>query len=269
MGLTLFKIGFLPVTVMDILDIMVMSYIINKVYNFLRGTRGVQMRMGLVIILIFSGLAPLFQMKGMTWIFGNLRTIWMVAFVILFQPELRRLLIFIGQNRIVRTLVKVAESKVIEEVVRATIALHDRGYGALIVLGRETGLRTINETGVMLQAEVSSHLILSIFNPRAPLHDGAIIIQNDLIDAAKCILPISEENQAKTEYGTRHKAALTMSEESDAMVIVVSEETGKISVAINGKFQSDLQAEGLRKILIEGFRYGNTNLINNSKYREA
>ncbi len=256
----LFKIGFLPVTIMDILDIMVMSFIIHKVYNFLRGTRGVQMLVGLVILIIFSGLAPMFQMKGLTWIFENLRTIWLIAFVILFQPELRRILIYIGQNRVVRALVKVSDSKVVDEVVKATVALHDRGYGALIVLGRETGLRTINETGVMIQAEVSEQLILSIFNPRSPLHDGAIIIQNDIIDAAKCILPISEENQAKTEYGTRHKAALTMSEESDAMVIVVSEETGKISVAIDGRFQTDLNAESLEHIIIEGYRYGNTNI---------
>ncbi|HPG40900.1 MAG TPA: diadenylate cyclase CdaA [bacterium] len=260
MGLTLFHIGFLPVTVMDILDIAVMSYIINKMYNFLRGTRGVQMLVGLIIILIFSGLAPLFQMKGMTWVFENLRTIWLVAFVILFQPELRRILIYIGQSRIVRLLVKVSESKVIDEVIKATIALRERGYGALIVMGRETGLRMINETGVILQAEVSVQLILSIFNPRSPLHDGAIVIRNDLIEAAKCILPISEENQSKTEFGTRHKAALTFSEESDAMVIVISEETGKISIAIAGKFQSDLNAETLKRVLIEGYRYGNTNI---------
>jgi len=260
MGLTLFKIGFLPVTVMDILDIVVMSYIINKVYKFLQGTRGVQMLVGLVIILIFSGLAPLFQMKGMSWIFENLRTIWLVAFVILFQPELRRLLIYIGQSRIVRLLVKVSGSKVIDEVVKATIALQERGYGALIVMGRETGLRTINETGVIVQAEVSSQLILSIFNPRSPLHDGAIVIRNDLIEAAKCILPISEENQSKTDLGTRHKAALTQSEETDAMVIVISEETGKISIAIAGKFQTELNHDSLKRILTEGYRYGDTNL---------
>ncbi len=260
MGLTLFKIGFLPVTVMDILDIVVMSYIINKVYKFLQGTRGVQMLVGLVIILIFSGLAPLFQMKGMTWIFDNLRTIWLVAFVILFQPELRRLLIYIGQSRIVRLLVKVSGSKVIDEVVKATISLQERGYGALIVMGRETGLRTINETGVIIQAEVSSQLILSIFNPRSPLHDGAVVIRNDLIEAAKCILPISEENQSKTELGTRHKAALTLSEETDAMVIVISEETGKISIAIAGKFQTELNTDSLKRILTEGYRYGNTNI---------
>ena len=260
MGLTLFKIGFLPVTVMDILDITVMSYIIYHVYNFLRGTRGAQMMMGLIFILFFSVLAPLLQMKGMTWIFQNLRTVWLLAFVILFQPELRRFLIVLGQNRFVRLIFKVSGSRVIDEVVRATIELRDRGYGALIVMARETGLRMVIESGVKIQAEVSTPLILSIFNPRSPLHDGAVIIQNDLIAAAKCTLPISHDATMEIEHGTRHKAALTFSMETDAITIVVSEETGKISVAMNGELKSDLTEEQLRRILIEGYRYEQSNI---------
>jgi diadenylate cyclase len=256
MRFTLFHVGFLPVTVMDVLDIAVMSYLIYRVYRILRGTRGAQMLVGLVIILLFSGLAPLFQMKGMTWLFDNLRTIWLISFVILFQPEIRRLLIYIGQSRIVRFFVSVSESRVIDEVVKATLELRDRGYGALIVMARETGLRTITETGVRIQAEVSSPLILSIFNPRSPLHDGALIIQNDIIEAAKCILPLEHESKVKIEFGTRHKAALALAEETDAMVIVVSEERGKISIAMEGKFQYDLNEAELRKILLEGYRYG-------------
>jgi diadenylate cyclase len=197
-------------------------------------------------------------MKGMTWIFENLRTIWLVAFVILFQPELRRLLIYVGQSRLVRFFVKVSGSKVIDQVVEASLALCDIGYGALIVMGRETGLRNIIESGTLLQAEVSSALIISIFNPRSPLHDGAVIVQGDLIEAAKCLLPINEENFGHIEYGTRHKAGLTLSEETDAMVIIVSEERGKISVAISGKLQRDLSENELKRILTEGYRYGNT-----------
>ncbi|MBN1560341.1 diadenylate cyclase CdaA [candidate division KSB1 bacterium] len=260
MRFTLFHIGFLPFTVMDALDIAVMSYIIYRLYKFLRGSRGVQMLVGLGIILIATGLTPLFQMKGMTWVFENLRTIWLVAFVILFQPEIRRLLIYIGQSRLVRFFVKVSGSKVIDQVVEAAVELCDIGYGALIVMARETGLRTIIESGTLLQAEVSSALIVSLFNPRSPLHDGAIIIQDDLIEAAKCLLPINEENFSHIEYGTRHKAALTLSEETDAMVIVVSEERGKISVAIGGKLQRDLSEGEVKRILGEGYRYGNTDI---------
>ena len=260
MRFTLFHIGFLPFTVMDALDIAVMSYIIYRLYKFLRGSRGVQMLVGLVIILIATGIAPLFQMKGMTWIFENLRTIWLVAFVILFQPEIRRLLIYVGQSRLIRFFVKVSGSKVIDQVIDAAVALCDIGHGALIVMARETGLRTIIESGTLLQAEVSSALIISLFNPRSPLHDGAVIVQGDLIEAAKCLLPINEENFGHIEYGTRHKAALTLSEETDAMVIVVSEERGKISIAIDGKLQKDLTGEEVRKILTEGYRYGNTDV---------
>jgi diadenylate cyclase len=251
MGLTLFKIGFLPVTIMDVLDIFVMAYIIRRVYTFLRGSRGAQMLAGLIIILLFSVIVPFLQMRGISWILQNLRTVWLVAFVILFQPELRRMLISVGQNRVIRFFVKVSGNKYLDEVVSATIALRERGYGALIVLGRETGLRTITESGVRLQAEISSPLIVSIFNPRSPLHDGAVVIQNDIVDAAKCILPLSERTDS--QFGTRHRAALGLSEESDAMVIVVSEETGRISVAIDGRLKLDMTEESLRHILHEGF----------------
>ncbi len=257
MRFVLFKIGFIPVTVMDMVDIAVMSYIIYRVANFLRGSRAAQMFVGLVIIMIFSVIAPFFQLKGMSWIFDNLRTVWIIAFVILFQPEIRRLLIYVGQSRIVRFFVKVSGNRVIEEVVKATLELRDRGYGALLVMGRETGLRSWIESGVRVQAEVSTPLILSIFNPRSPLHDGAIIIQNDIIEAAKCILPLSEDVHSRSEYGTRHRAALGLSEETDAMVIVVSEETGKISVAIGGELLYDLTEEELKRVLEEGNRYSN------------
>mgnify|MGYP002641453615 CR=1 FL=1 len=253
MRLVLFHIGFLPVTVMDILDIVVMSYIIYRLYKFLRGSRGVQMLVGLVILLIASGIAPLFQLKGMTWIFDNVRTIWLLAFVVLFQPEIRRLLIYIGQSRIVRFFVKMSGSKVIDQVVEASLALCDIGYGALIVMVRETGMRTIVESGTRLQAEVSQSLIISLFNPRSPLHDGAIVIQGDLIDAAKCLLPINEEDFGHIEYGTRHKAGLTLSQETDAMVIIISEERGKISLAIGGQLYKDLTENELHRKLTSGY----------------
>ncbi|MDZ7725749.1 MAG: diadenylate cyclase CdaA [candidate division KSB1 bacterium] len=258
MRFTLFQIGFLPVTIMDIVDITLMSFIIYRLYRFLRGTRGVQMMVGLIILIVASALAPLLQLKGLGWIFENLRTVWLLAFVILFQPEIRRLLIYIGQSRLVRTFVQISESRIIDQVVDATVALQDRGYGALIVLVRETGIRSIIESGTRIQAEVTTPLLISIFNPRSPLHDGAVIIQNDLIEAAKCLLPISEEEYGDLEFGTRHKAALTLSQDSDTMIIVVSEERGQISIAIGGELQIDLSTAELKKVLVEGFRYGDT-----------
>ncbi|HQG47215.1 MAG TPA: diadenylate cyclase, partial [bacterium] len=155
MPLTLFKIGFIPVTVMDIADILIMSFVLYRSYAFIRGTRAAQMLAGLIIILLFSILTPLLQMRGISWIFQNLRTVWLVAFVILFQPELRRILLSVGQSRVIRYFVKVSGSKVIDEVVDATEQLQQRGYGALIVMGRETGMKMVTETGVSIQAEVS------------------------------------------------------------------------------------------------------------------
>jgi diadenylate cyclase len=253
MPLTLFKIGFIPVTVMDIADIIVMSYILFRSYNFIRGSRGAQMLVGLVIILLFSIITPVLQMRGISWIFQNLRTVWLVAFVILFQPELRRILISVGQSRVIRYFVKVSGNKVIDAVVDATAQLQQRGYGALIVMGRETGMKMVTESGVRIQAEVSAALLISIFNPRSPLHDGAVIIQNDLIDSAKCILPLTENTNPKLNLGTRHRAAIGLSEESDAVIIVVSEETGRISVAMDGELKYDLSLETVRHILYQTF----------------
>jgi diadenylate cyclase len=254
MRFVIFKIGFLPVTVMDVIDIALMSYIIYRVYNFLKGSRGAQMLVGLVILIFFSVIAPLFQMKGLTWIFSNLRTVWIIAFVILFQPELRRLLINIGQSRVVNFFVKVSGSKVVEEIVKASFDLRDRGYGALIVLARETGLKAFIESGVRIQAEVSAPLIVSIFNPRSPLHDGAIIIRNDIIESAKCILPLTDAVPSEAEYGTRHRAAIGVTEDTDAVVIVVSEETGKISIARNGNLMYNLTDDELQQILVNIYR---------------
>jgi len=247
--------------VMDVVDIAIMSLIIYRLFNFLRGSRAAQMALGLVIIMFLSVLAPFLQLRGISWIFENLRNVWLVAFVILFQPEIRRLLIYVGKNQLVRYFVQVSDTRVIDEVVKATLELRDRGYGALIVVGRETGLKQWLETGVRLQAEVSTPLLLSIFNPRSPLHDGAIIIQNDIIEAAKCILPLNDDIKSESEYGTRHRAAIGLSEESDAMVIVVSEETGRISLALEGKLNYDLSEEELKKMLQEGSRYGKVPVV--------
>ncbi len=253
--LELFRIGFLKVTVLDILDIIVISYILYKVYCFIRGSRAAQMFVGLVLILIVSLLTRLFDMKGMIWIFDNLKTVWLIAFVIIFQPELRRMLIFLGQSRIIRYFIKVASSRAFEEIIKSVMELSKKQYGALIVLTRDMGVKTITETGIPIQAEVSAPLIVSIFNPRSLLHDGAIVIQNDIIVAAKCILPLSQSPNIDSHLGTRHRAALGLSEESDAVIVVVSEETGKISIAMGGELKQDLDYDSLRTILMDAFNF--------------
>jgi diadenylate cyclase len=235
-----------------VLDVIVISYILYKLYFFIRGSRAAQMFIGLVSILVASVFVQLLGMSGLNWIFESMRTVWLVAFVILFQPELRRILIYIGQVPLVRKLLKVSLSRrLTEEVVKAALELSKRGFGGLIVLLQNTGVKSILETGQKLQAEISIPLLVSIFNPRSPLHDGAVIIQNELIEAAKCILPLSQNPDLDPKFGTRHRAALGLSEETDAVIVVISEETGKISLAFEGKFYPELDYNKLRERLNE------------------
>lgn len=249
----LFRIGFLSVTVIDVLDIILVAYIFYKVYEFLKGSIAARMLVGLIFIVLISVIAELLNMSGTTWIFDNLKTVWVIAFVIIFQPEFRRLLLYLGQNPILRRIVQVSETKYLDEVIGAVSDLSRKNFGALIVLLRDTGLRSVIETGIPLQAQVSKALILSIFNPRSPLHDGAIVIQNDVILASKCQLPLTENPKLDPSLGMRHRAALGLSEQSDAIVIVVSEETGMISLAEHGVLTRGLTEEGLKTRLMEAF----------------
>ncbi len=252
MRLELLRIGFLTVSLIDVLDIAIISFILYKLYFFIRGSRAAQMFIGLVLILLASVVVQLLGLSGLNWIFENLKTIWLIAFVILFQPELRRILIYIGQMPLIRRIFKVTITpRMTEEVVKAAVELSKRGMGGLIVLVRNAGIKSIIESGQSIQAKVSVPLILSIFNPRSPLHDGAIIIQNDVIEAAQCILPLSQNPNIGSQYGTRHLAAVGLAEESDALVIVVSEETGKISLAYDGRLHADLDANVLRDTINE------------------
>ncbi|HHS13259.1 MAG TPA: TIGR00159 family protein [bacterium] len=255
-NIPLFRIGFLPVGIVDILDMLLVSYIIYKLYLIVHRTRAVQMFIGLIIIFIVSFLAQALQMQEMTWIFRNLHTVWMLAFVILFQPELRRVLTLMGQSRLIRYFTKEQTNAVVEEIVNGTIELSQRGYGGLIVLVRDTGIKPIIETGIRVQSMVSSSLIVSIFNPRSPLHDGAIIIQNDIIEAAKCILPLSKNPILEHRWGTRHRAAIGLSEESDALIIVVSEETSTISLVENGEMVRGIDYDDLLGTINEVLRRG-------------
>jgi diadenylate cyclase len=251
----LFKIGFIEVRFFDIIDILVISLILYKLYFFIRGSRAAQMFVGLILIFIISLLTRLFDMRGMTWIFENLKTVWLIAFVIIFQPELRRMLIFVGQSRIIRYFVKVSSSRTFDEVIKAALELSKRRWGGLIVLTRDMGVKSILETGIKIQADVTTALITSIFNSKSPLHDGALVIQNDIIEAAKCILPLSHSTSLDPNLGTRHRAALGLSEESDALILVVSEETGNISIAQEGRLIQDCDEETIRAMMNSAFKF--------------
>jgi diadenylate cyclase len=250
----LFRLGFIEVKFFDIIDILFISMLLYKLYFFVRGSRAAQMFVGLLLIFIISLLTRLFDMRGVTWMFDSLKTVWLIAFVIIFQPELRRMLIYVGQSRLIRYFVKVSSGRTFDEVIKSALELSRRRWGGLIVLPRDTGIKSVAETGVRIQSEVSMPLILSLFSGKSPLHDGAIIVQNDLIEAAKCILPLSQDTKLDASLGTRHRAALGITEETDALVIVVSEETGRISVAKEGRLYSDLGEAHLRNQIYEAFK---------------
>ena len=250
--MTIFKVGFLTFSLIDLIDIALVTWVFFKVYQYFKDTRAGQMLIGLVILLISSFLFNSFGLSAMSWLVNQFQTVWVVAFVILFQPEIRRLLIYVGQTRFFQRIFKMGTSRSLEAIVDASLQLCKKKWGGLIVIQRETGLRSYKEASVQLKAEVSTPLLLSIFNPESPLHDGAVILQNTLIEAAGCILPLTESQMILPEMGTRHRAALGITEESDAIVVVVSEERGTISTAENGRFTNlDIDEMKLRRYLNE------------------
>ncbi len=250
--MTFFKLGFLTVTLVDLIDIILVTWVFFKVYQYFKDTRAGQMLVGLVILLISSFIFNSIGLSAMSWLVNQFQTVWVVAFVILFQPEIRRLLIYIGQTRFFQRIFRMGTSRSLEAIVEASLQLSAKKWGGLIVIQRETGLRSYKEAGIQLKAEVSTPLLMSIFNPESPMHDGAVILQNTLLEASSCILPLTESQMVLPEMGTRHRAALGITEESDAIVVVISEERGTISTAENGRFTNlEMDEMKLRRYLNE------------------
>jgi diadenylate cyclase len=249
----LFKIGFIPVTLIDVIDIVIVTTLFYELYQFLKGSVAIRMFIGLLVILLISVVGELLDMSALTWIMSGLKTVWVLGFVIVFQPELRRLLIYLGQSRLIRTFVQVGELKFVDHILEASLELSRKNFGALIVIIRDMSLKSVADTGIVLQAQLSKQLISSVFNPRSPLHDGAMLVRNEVAVAAKCLLPLSQNPDLDPALGTRHRAALGLSEQTDAFVLVVSEETGMISYSENGKLVRGLTENMLRKKLDEIF----------------
>jgi diadenylate cyclase len=237
-----------------ILDILVVATIIFGTSLLLRGTQAVALLRGVLILFVVVGVtATVFPLVGFRWLLGNLVTAAAVAIPVIFQPELRRALERLGRAGFVfssRNTQAALRMKIIDDVCAAAARLSERRQGALIVLERETALQEYIDTGVILESEVSPQLLLTIFWPKTELHDGAAILRNGKIAAAACVLPLSSgRNLADRKMGTRHRAALGISEVSDAVCVVVSEETGQISVANGGRMIRRLDATRLRTIL--------------------
>lgn len=234
----------------DVLDIVVVAFLFYRLYLVIRGTRATEMFVGLGILWAFSQVATSLGLLLLNRIIVSLQTVWLIAFIILFQPELRGALSYIGKTRYFRFFVKPQQPLVIDELVRAVNRLNRSGLGAILVIERRTGLKNHMETGKVLDADVSAELLETIFTPPTPLHDGAVIVHGDRIKAAGCILPLSRNENLAYTLGTRHRAALGITEESDAFVIVVSEESRQISVAEEGRLKRRLSLDDLRAELV-------------------
>lgn len=234
---------------LDVLDVAIVSFIFYKLLVMVKGTRAFQMFIGLSVIFVLSFVSKFFQLNALNWLFSGLQTVWLVAFVVLFQPELRRALSQAGQSRLYRRFFKVETREAIDEVIKATQEFSARKIGALIVLRRSANLRSYVETGARLDARVSAELLMTIFMPRSPLHDGAAIIEEDRVVAAACILPLSQSEIVSRKLGTRHRAAIGLTEETDAVVIVSSEESGQVSLAQRGRLVSYPNTSQLRSDL--------------------
>ena len=234
----------------EIVDVAIVAFVLYHLLRLVRGTRAAQLVVGLVVLSAVGVVANLFHLLLLQWLFRNAAPFVVIAVIVLFQPELRRALDQVGRigtlGRPLTGFNPEVYRSALQEVIRAAELLSARRTGALIVFEREVGLEDFVATGVRLNAQLSGELLQSIFFPNSPLHDGAVIIRGNRILAANCVLPMPEEGTVRERFGTRHRAALALSLVSDALVVVVSEETGSISVAENGSIKRNLDAEALR-----------------------
>lgn len=246
------KNSILDFTVRDIIDIVLLALVIYWLLKLTSKTRAIQVLKGLGIILLAAWIADFLGLVGITWLLNYVLTAGAVLIVILFQPELRRALAHIGRGRIDLVSSKVTYAQdTVENLLKAILSMSKKRIGALIVFERKTGLRDVVESGTRIGASISSELIENLFYVGSPLHDGAVIISESTIVAAGCFLPLSDNKQIGQELGTRHRAALGVSEVSDSITIIISEETGVISMAQDGKLIRYLDTKAIKDILEE------------------
>lgn len=235
--------------VRNVVDIVIVAFVFYWLYSFLSNTRAIQLIKGFFIIVIVAGLALVLKFETVTWLIANFATYVVITIVIVFQPELRRLIAQFGQRNWLSGAI-FSESFPLDELVNAIFSMAKDKVGSLIVIERNTGLKGYIESGVAINANISEELIRTIFHHNTLLHDGAIIIQGARIAAAACYLPLSESKQLKKSHGARHRAALGIAEESDALVIVTSEETGGITIMTNGKMYPKIKFSDLKNMIL-------------------
>lgn len=246
--------------IIEILDILIVAIIIYELLLLTRHTRGSALLKGLFLLLVIVAISNILGLTSLNWLLTAVLQYGALVLVILFQPELRKMLERMGRSRLItksnRKTLDDDRERLVNEIIQTVVDLSRRRVGALIVFERKTGLQDVIETGTQLNAEISAPLLENIFEPNTPLHDGAVVIRDDQIMAAACILPLAEASGVSRELGTRHRAAVGITENTDAAVIVVSEETGIVSFASDGTLKRPYSIDELKKFLNGFYRSG-------------
>lgn len=243
------------VNIPDIVDIAIVTYIFYKVYTFIKDTRAEQVLKGMLFLLVATKVSEIFNLHTLYWMLENTLTVGLIAVLIIFQPELRSGLEYIGRTKFTflgknnYTISEDQLKKDIEEIVECLYSLSRQKIGALIIMERDTRIGEVINTGTIIDAEISRQLLINIFIPNTPLHDGAVVIRDGKVKAAACFLPLTESKDLSKDLGTRHRAAIGVSEISDCLSLIVSEETGAVSIAKSGKLYRNMTKERLTNIL--------------------
>ena len=239
-----------------ILDLAIVIFLIVKLVSLIKGTRALQLLKGIIFLILATIVSGMLELNILNYILSSFMTYGVLLLIVIFQPELRRALEQLGSNKVNKFfgIDKDIETKTKENIYKVVIAAMEMSKtktGALMVIERDIKLKDIMDTGVPIDSELSPQLLVNIFTPKTPLHDGAVVISENRIKAAACMLPLSNDKNLSKRIGTRHRSAIGMSKESDAIVVVVSEETGKISVAKDGTLIADVKEDALKQILIK------------------
>ncbi len=260
----------------DYAEILIIAVLLYYMMRWMHNTRAWSLMKGIVVILVFIIIANVFHMDTILWLSSNILQFAVIALIVVLQPELRKALETLGKSNIIGGLfyfvqqsnfMMALSEKSIDEIARACHLMAEEKTGALIVIENKESLSRVDESGIKVDAEISSQLFLNIFEKNTPLHDGAVTIRHNRISCATCYLPLTSSTSISKEFGTRHRAGLGISEESDAIVIIVSEETGKISVARDGELERNLTETSLKRLLMTAFGEDNENSEKNSQSR--
>lgn len=237
----------------DLLDVLLVAFGVYWIIHFIRGTRAVQMLVGLVVLFLAYFGSQVLELYTLNWVLDNFISSILLVIVVLFQHDIRRALTEMGRGSLFGVRGRFTYTSVVEEITRAALSLASKRIGALLVLERTVGLNEYIEVGTQLDARVSKELLGSIFLPASPIHDGAVVVQDGRLTAAGCFLPLTANPNVSKHLGTRHRAAIGLTEETDAIVVVVSEEEGTVSLVREGRIQHDLDAGRLRSELQQYF----------------